>query len=114
MYCISQYLYQRYSTNLFFRVISIAQLVGVTDNAALGGVAEVLSSNPTVGHKNIFSAFTSRVDIYIYIYIYIYIERERERERESVTLHTCIWSICYLRVSPLGFIRCLQNFSFII
>ena len=26
----------------------------VTDSAVLGDVAEVVSSNPTVGHKNIF------------------------------------------------------------
>ena len=47
-----------------FRVVSIAQLVEVTDSAVLGGVAEVVSSNPTVGHKYI-SAFTGMVDIYI-------------------------------------------------
>ena len=35
-------------------VVSIAQLVEVTESAVLGGVAEVVSSNPTVGHKNIF------------------------------------------------------------
>ena len=39
---------------IFFGVVSIAQLVEVTDSAVLGGVAEVVSSNPTVGHKNIF------------------------------------------------------------
>ena len=54
MYCISQYLYQRFSNNLFFLVVSIAQLVEVTDSVVLGGVAEVVSSNPTVRHKNIF------------------------------------------------------------
>ena len=58
VYCISQYLYQRYSNNFFFFFggggVSIAQLVEVMDNAVLGGVAEVVSSNPTVGHKNIF------------------------------------------------------------
>ena len=32
----------------------MAQLVEVTDSAVLGGVADVVSSNPTVGHKNIF------------------------------------------------------------
>ena len=53
VHCISQYLYQRYSHNLF-GVVSIAQLVEVTDSAVLGGVAEVVSSNPAVGHKNIF------------------------------------------------------------
>ena len=39
---------------IFFGVVSIAQLVEVTDSAVLGGVAEVVSSNPTEGHKNIF------------------------------------------------------------
>ena len=38
----------------FFWVVSIAQLVDVTYSAVLGGVAEVVSSNPAVGHKNIF------------------------------------------------------------
>ena len=52
--CISQYLYQRYSNNLLGMVVSVAQLVEVTDSAVLGGVAEVVSLNPTVGHKNIF------------------------------------------------------------
>ena len=51
VYCISQYLYQRYSNNLFGVVVE------VTDSAVLGGVAEVVSSNPTVGHKNIFSIY---------------------------------------------------------
>ena len=45
VYCISQFLYQRYSNNLFFGVVSIAQSVEVTDSAVLGGVAEVVSSN---------------------------------------------------------------------
>ena len=36
---------------IFFGVVSIAQLVEMTDSAVLGGVAEVMSSNPTVGHK---------------------------------------------------------------
>ena len=59
VYCISQYLYQRYSNNLFLGggVVSIAQLVEVTDSAVLGGVAEVVSSNPTVGHKIFFSIY---------------------------------------------------------
>ena len=30
------------------------EMVEVTDSAVLGGDAEVVSSNPTVGHKNIF------------------------------------------------------------
>ena len=54
--CISRYLYQNYSNNLF-GVVSIAQLVEVTDSAVLGGVAEVVSSNPTVGHKIFFSNY---------------------------------------------------------
>ena len=53
VYCISRYLYQRYSNNLFW-FISIAQLEEVTDIAVLGGVADVMSSNPTVGHKIFF------------------------------------------------------------
>ena len=63
VYCISRYLYQRYLNNLF-GIVSIAQLVDVTDSAALGGVAKVVSSKPTVGHK-IVSAFTGIVDYYI-------------------------------------------------
>ena len=47
---ISRYLYQRYSNNLN-GVVSIAQLVEVADSAVLGGVAEVVSSNPTAGHN---------------------------------------------------------------
>ena len=39
---------------IFLGVVSIAQFVEVTDSAVLGGVAEVVSSSPTVGHKNIF------------------------------------------------------------
>ena len=41
----------------FLGVVSIAQLVEVTECAELGGVAEVVCSNPTVGHKNIFSIY---------------------------------------------------------
>ena len=54
--CISRYLYQCYSNNLFGDV-SIAQLVEVKDSAVLGGVVEVVSSNPTVGHKIFFSIY---------------------------------------------------------
>ena len=39
-------------TIFIFGVVSIAQLVEVMDSAVLGCVAEVVSSNPTVGHKN--------------------------------------------------------------
>ena len=71
VYCISQYLYQRYSNNLF-GVVSIAQSVEVTDSAVLGGVAEVVSSNPRWAIK-IFSAFSGIVDLsYLPIYIYIH------------------------------------------
>ena len=56
----------------FLGVVSIAQLVEVTDSAVLGGVAGVVSSNPTVGHKNIL-AFTGIVDLlYLSIYIKLY------------------------------------------
>ena len=52
-YCISRYLYQRYSNNLFGGFLDSA-VARVMDNAVLCGVAEVLSSNPTVGQKSIF------------------------------------------------------------
>ena len=54
VYCNS--LKQRYSNNLL-GVVLIARLVEVTDSAVLGGVAEVVSSNPTVGHKIFFSIY---------------------------------------------------------
>ena len=58
---------------IFFGVVSIAQLVEVTDSAVLGGVAEVVSSNPRWVIKY-FSAFTGIVDLlYLSIYIYSYI-----------------------------------------
>ena len=47
---------------IFLGVVSIAQLVEVTDSAVLGGVVEVVSSIPVVGHK-IFSAFSGIVDL---------------------------------------------------
>ena len=37
-----------------FGVVSIAQLVEMADSAVLGGVVDVVSSNPTMGHENIF------------------------------------------------------------
>ena len=49
VYCISRYLYQCYSNNLF-GVVSIGQLVEVTDSAELGGVAEVVSLIAVMGH----------------------------------------------------------------
>ena len=55
VYCISRYLYQRYSN--IIGVVSIAHLVEMTDSAVLGGVAEVVSSNPMVGHKIFFSIY---------------------------------------------------------
>ena len=82
VYCISQYLYERYSNN-HFGVVSIAQSVEVTDSAVLGGVAEVVSSNPSWAIKY-FSAFSGIVDLLdlslslslsLSIYIYIYIDR---------------------------------------
>ena len=42
---------------IFFGVVSIAQLVEVTDSAVLGGVVEVMSFIPAVGHKIFFSIF---------------------------------------------------------
>ena len=45
VHCISRYLYQCYSNNLSW-VVSIAQLVEVTDSAVLGGVVEVVSRFP--------------------------------------------------------------------
>ena len=59
VYCISQYLSQCYSNNLF-GVVSIAQLVEVTDNAVLGGVVDVVSSIPSVGHIIFVSIFRHR------------------------------------------------------
>ena len=47
---------------IFFGVVSMAQLVEVTDSAVLGGVAEVESSNPRWVIKY-FSAFTGIVDL---------------------------------------------------
>ena len=46
-------------------------MVEVTDSAMLGGVADVVRSNPTVGHKT-FSAFTGIVDL-LYLSISIFI-----------------------------------------
>ena len=51
---------------IIFGVVSIVQLVEVTDSAVLGGVVVVVSSNLTLGHKKI-SAFTGIVDL-LYIY----------------------------------------------
>ena len=77
----------------------MAQLVEVTDSAVLGGVVEVVSSIPGVGHK-FFLAFSGIVDLIyslslafsgivdliyplslslslsLYIYIYIYISEK--------------------------------------
>ena len=62
MYCISRYLYQCYSKNLF-GVVSIAQSVEVTDNAVLGSVVEVVSSTQWV--INLFQHLLS-FSIFIY------------------------------------------------
>ena len=59
VYCISSAL-----RTIFFGVVSIVQLVEVTDSAVLGGVAEVVSSNPTVGHKNIFQHLPAKLICY--------------------------------------------------
>ena len=42
---------------IFIGIVSIAQLVEVTDSAVLGGVVKIVSSIPTVGHKIFFSIF---------------------------------------------------------
>ena len=42
---------------IFLGDVSIAQLVVVTDSALLGGIIEVVSSIPAVGHKIFFSVF---------------------------------------------------------
>ena len=44
-----------YKYKSFFGVVSIAQSVEVTDSAVLGGVAEVVSSNPSWAIKIFFS-----------------------------------------------------------
>ena len=43
------YVYQCYSNNLF-GVVSVAQLVEVTDSAVLGSDVKVMSWNPAMGH----------------------------------------------------------------
>ena len=53
---------------IFLGVVSIAQLVEVTDSAVLGGVAEVVSSNPRWVVKYFSALTTGIVDLYIYIY----------------------------------------------
>ena len=57
---------------IFFGVVSIAQLVQVTDSAVLGGVAEVVSLNPRWAIKY-FSACTGIVDL---LYLSIYLEKK--------------------------------------
>ena len=49
VYCIS---YISAIRTIFFGVVSIAQSVEVTDSAVLGGVAEVVSSNPSCAIKH--------------------------------------------------------------
>ena len=70
VYCISQYLYQRYSNNLFWGCLDSAVGRG-RDSAVLGGVAEVVSSNPRWAIK-IFSAFSGIVDL-LYLSMSIFI-----------------------------------------
>ena len=48
---------------IFLWVVSISQLVEVADSAVLGGVVTVVSSIPTMSHKNIFSAFIISLSI---------------------------------------------------
>ena len=50
----------------------MAQSVEVTDSAVLGGVAEVVSSNPSWAIKKYFSAFSGIVDL-LYLSISIFI-----------------------------------------
>ena len=57
VYCISQYLYISAIRTISFGVVSIAQPVEVTDSAVLGGVAEVVSSNPRWAIKIFFSIY---------------------------------------------------------
>ena len=57
---------------IVFGVVSMAQLVEVTDSAVLGGVAEVVSLNPKWVIKY-FSAFTGIVDL-LYLSISVFIK----------------------------------------
>ena len=56
-YCIVRYLYQCFLNNTF-GVVTVTRLVEVADSGVLGGVVEVVSSNPTREYKY-FSTFTS-------------------------------------------------------
>ena len=56
VYCIS-HTYINAIRTIFNGVVSIAQLVDVTDSAVLGDVVEVVSSITMVGHKFFFSIF---------------------------------------------------------
>ena len=56
---------------IFFGVVSIAQLVEVTDSAVLGGVVEVVGSISAVGHKIFFSIFQHSYLLYLSISIFI-------------------------------------------
>ena len=51
------FIYINIYRTIFLGVFSIAQLVEVTDSLMLGGVAEVVSLNRTVGHKFFFSVY---------------------------------------------------------
>ena len=50
---------------MFIGLVSISQLVEVADSAVLGGVVEVVSSIPAVGHKNIFQHLPALLIYYI-------------------------------------------------
>ena len=47
-------------------------MLEMTHSAVLGGVAEVVSSIPRVGHKHFFTAFTGKVDL-LYLSISVFI-----------------------------------------
>ena len=70
VYCIANTYISAIRT-IFYGVVSIAQSVEVTDSAVLGGVAEVVSSNPRWAIKY-FSAFSGIVDL-LYLSILIFI-----------------------------------------
>ena len=59
--------YQCYSNNLF-EVVSIAQLVEVTDSAVLGSVVKVIIHELESRHGSYFSAFTGIVDLLYLIF----------------------------------------------
>ena len=56
---------------IFLGVVSIAQLVEVTDSAVLGGVVEVVGSISAVGQKIFFIIFQHSYLLYLSISIFI-------------------------------------------